>query len=114
MSTYPPSMEQQPYQPLHKDSTMAIISLISGICAYIFLPFIGSLAAIILGHLAKKEIRESNGTITGNGMATAGLVLGYIQLALIVLIIIGIILLVAFSPNISNIFSNINSQITGY
>lgn len=114
MSTYPPSMVQPPYQSMQRDSTLAIISLISGICAYVFLPFIGSLAAVILGHLAKKEIRESNGTIKGDGMATAGLVLGYIQLALIMLIVIVIISLVALSPNIANVFSNINGQLSGY
>jgi hypothetical protein len=42
--------------------------------------FVGSLAAVVTGHLAKKEIKRSNGRITGNGLATAGLVLGYLGL----------------------------------
>ena len=32
--------------------------------------------------MAKREIRDSQGRLTGDGMATAGLVLGYLQLVL--------------------------------
>ena len=41
--------------------------------------FLGSIAAIITGHMAKSEIKKSAGMVTGNGMATAGLILGYID-----------------------------------
>lgn len=64
------------------DSTMAIVSLVSGIVSWFLLPFIASIVAVITGHMAKNEIKKSGGMITGNGMATAGLVLGYIQLGL--------------------------------
>lgn len=113
MNSYPPSVTP-PYYPVHKDSTLAVLSLIFGICAYFFLPGLGSLAAIILGHIAKNEIRNSNGTLTGSGMATAGLVLGYIQWALILLSIVVIVVLLVLSPSISNYFTNINSQLTTY
>jgi hypothetical protein len=76
----------QPYptiQPaLPRNSNLAIVSLVSGIVSWFLLPVIAAIAAIITGHMAKSEIKKSNGTITGNGMATAGLVLGYIQLGL--------------------------------
>jgi hypothetical protein len=65
-----------------RTSTMAIISLVGGIAGWTILPFLGSIAAIICGHIAKSEIKKSAGTIGGNGMATAGLVLGYISIAL--------------------------------
>ncbi len=51
------------------------------------LPLIGPIAAIIAGHMAKKEIKASAGTVGGNGMATAGLIMGYIMLALIVVVL---------------------------
>ena len=63
-------------------STMAIVSLISGILGWTLLPFLGSIAAIITGHKAKKEIGDSMGQLGGAGMATAGLVMGYISLGL--------------------------------
>ncbi len=46
---------------------------------------LGAIAAVILGHLAKKEIRESGGRLSGDGMALAGLILGYVQIGLVVL-----------------------------
>lgn len=93
-----------------KDSSLAIVSLITGILGWLLLPFIGALAAIITGHLAKKEIRESGGMITGKGMATAGLILGYVQIGFIVLGIIIITLLVVFSPSLVDWANNLNFQ----
>lgn len=65
-----------------RTSTMAIISLIGGITGLTLLPVLGSLAGIIFGHIAKNEIKKSDGTIGGNGMATAGLIMGYIAIGL--------------------------------
>jgi hypothetical protein len=67
-----------------RNSTMAIISLIGGIAGLTVLPVLGSLAGIIFGHIAKNEIKKSGGMIGGNGMATWGLVLGYIAIGLAV------------------------------
>jgi len=76
------------------------------------LPVIAAIAAIITGHLAKKEIKESGGMIKGAGMATAGLILGYIQIALIVLSICAIFaILPALGSSIADIFSNVNSSL---
>lgn len=58
-------------------STLAIVSLIGGIAGWTLLPFLGSIVGIVCGHMAKSEIKKSNGAIGGNGMATAGLILGY-------------------------------------
>jgi hypothetical protein len=74
-------------------STLAIVSLIAGILGWIGFLGIGPIIAIITGHMAKNEINQSGGRIMGSGMATAGLVLGYINLALTV---IGLCLVLAF------------------
>lgn len=63
-------------------STLSLTSLIMGILGWFFIPVVGAIIAVITGHLAKKEIRESNGALGGDGMATAGLLLGYSNLAL--------------------------------
>jgi hypothetical protein len=52
---------------------MAIVSLISGILGWTLLPFLGSIVAVITGHKAKKEIRNSMGQLGGDGMATISL-----------------------------------------
>lgn len=57
---------------------------IASVAAVFWTPLI---IPIFLGHLAKKEIRESQGNLTGDGLATAGLALGYIALTLFVLLI---------------------------
>jgi hypothetical protein len=98
---------------IKKDSGLAIASLITGIVGWMIIPIFGSLAAIITGHLAKKEIKESNGMLSGGGMATAGLILGYIQWGFILLGIIVIVVLALLAPSISNIFNNISSQLGG-
>lgn len=53
-----------------------------GVVGWTLLPIVGAIIAVITGHMAKKEIRESNGLLGGDGLATAGLVLGYSNLAL--------------------------------
>jgi hypothetical protein len=77
--------------PARTTSTTAIVSLVFGIVCWIAIPFIGAIAAVICGHLARSEIRRSPpGSIEGDGMAVAGLILGYAHLALFAL---GIILI---------------------
>jgi hypothetical protein len=65
---------------LPRSSTLALVSLIAGITGWTVLPFIGAIVAIITGHMAKSEISKSGGTVTGGGMATIGLILGYLAI----------------------------------
>jgi hypothetical protein len=66
-------------------SGLAITSLVSGILSITFVvPFISSIVAIVTGHMARAEIRRTNGAIGGDGMAVAGLVTGYAGLGIIV------------------------------
>lgn len=67
-------------------SGKALASLITGIFGLLF--FFPAIAAIILGHMSRSEIRNSNGRLKGNGMATAGLVMGYGMIAMIPFILI--------------------------
>jgi hypothetical protein len=78
-------------QPTAPTSGTAVGSLVCGILGWTILPLIGSIIAVILGHVAKSEIRASNGTLSGDGMALAGLILGYSSIGLAVL---GVILAV--------------------
>jgi hypothetical protein len=70
-----------------RDSQYAVASMVTGILGWTLVPLLGSVAAIITGHLAKKEINESRGAIGGSSMATAGLILGYVQLGFVVIAI---------------------------
>ena len=64
------------------NSSMAVVSLVAGILGWTFIPLLGSIVAVITGHMAKKEIRESGGRLGGDGLATAGLILGYVSLGI--------------------------------
>jgi type IV pilus assembly protein PilA len=66
-------------------SGKAILSLICGLL--FFIPFL-FIAAIVLGHLALSEIRKSAGRLKGDGIAIAGLVLGYIWIVGIPILLI--------------------------
>jgi len=103
-----------PYAPLPpagpRTSTTAIISLIGGIAGVVqILPIIGPIAAIITGHIAKNEIKNSGGMVTGNGLATAGLVMGYIMVGLYVCSCIVVATLFALGVTLPFI-GNINNQ----
>lgn len=107
--TVPPSIDipLQPAgaPPLHPtESSLALASLISGILGWTIVPILGSLAAIITGHLAKKEIQESHGAISGAGMASAGLILGYAQLGFFVFTLLVILVLLLVLPRNSGLF----------
>ena len=70
--------------------TKAIWSLVSGIVGILVCGVILGPVAIWLGTTAKREIRESGGRLSGEGMATAGIVLGIVAVAAFV---IGVIVL---------------------
>ena len=89
-----------PMTPAPRTSTTALISLISGILSWFLLPFLAAIVAIITGHMAKNEIRRSGGMVTGNGMATAGLVLGYLQIGLFACLCIVVAIMLAFGISI--------------
>ncbi len=67
------------------NSNLAIASLVAGILAWVVLPVIAALVAVVCGHMARRAIREANGLLAGDGLAIIGLVLGYTQLALMAL-----------------------------
>ncbi len=66
--------------PARETNTLAIVSLVFGILGWSFLPLVGALVAIVTGHLARGEIRRAAERPQGDGMAVAGLVLGYLAL----------------------------------
>ncbi len=72
-NTQPPSLHQP------QTSGMAVASLITGLIG-------ASPLAIIFGHIALSQIKKSGGQLTGFGLALAGTILGYVGLAVIILL----------------------------
>lgn len=81
-------------QETRRSSDLAVYSLIAAALAYTVLPLVGAVAAVILGHMGLGEIHRSGGRMEGRGMAMAGMVLGYIQIALSALAVVGGLLFV--------------------
>jgi hypothetical protein len=72
-----------PYPPPQRTNGMAIASMVLGI---LWLYWIGSILALVFGYVAKKQIRERNEA--GGGMATAGIVLGWIGVGILTVVLV--------------------------
>jgi uncharacterized membrane protein len=79
-------------------SGKAIASLILGVGGFLIFPVVLSILAIIFGRSAKRDIAARPG-LGGEGMATAGIVLGWIGVALTV---VGIVILVLVLAAVSS------------
>lgn len=61
-----------------KTQPLAIVSLVAGIFGCLILPIIGSVVAIVAGHLARARIARDGSD--GDGLAVTGLSLGWLSL----------------------------------
>lgn len=66
-------------------STLAVVSLISAILGFTFAPVIGTIVALITGYMARSETRAIPPKASGDGLATAGIIMGWVQVALLVI-----------------------------
>jgi hypothetical protein len=85
---YPPAVQTT--------NGFSIASLVLGI-VWVF--GLGAILAVIFGFVARKQIRESGGRQGGGGMALAGIILGFVGIA-------GLILWIVF---VSVVVNNINT-----
>jgi hypothetical protein len=90
MSTYGDvTQSQSPSQTAGK----ATAALVLGILGLVLIPIIPSILAIVFGNSAKQQIDGSGGRLGGRGLASAGVVLGWVALALGALLIIAVVAL---------------------
>jgi Domain of unknown function (DUF4190) len=54
-----------------------VLAILSFFCGWLFT----AIPAVICGHVARSKIRKSGGALGGMGIATAGLIVGYIAIA---------------------------------
>lgn len=73
-------------QPARKTNVLAIVSLIASIAGFVIAWGIGSIVGIICGHISLSQIKKTGEE--GRGLAVAGLIVGYIGLALAILSVI--------------------------
>ena len=75
----PPSLPTIPAQP--KNCGLAIWSLVLGVLSLTCFWLLTAIPAVICGHMAYSRIRRSAGALSGEGLALAGLITGYIGIA---------------------------------
>lgn len=71
----------------------AIWSLVLGILSLVCFSILAGIPAVVLGHLSRSAIRNSMGRLKGEGMALAGLIMGYISFALPFILILASIMI---------------------
>ncbi len=77
---------------IKQNSTLAVVSLVAGILGWTFVPWLGGLVAVITGHMARAEIRRNPDRLEGDGLAVAGLILGWTSVLLGVLALVMVVL----------------------
>ncbi len=87
-----PNQQQQPQNNGNKNVNkqpevlpLAIASLVAGL---LWVYFLGSIAAIIMGAIAIRKINEEPGKYQGKGLAIAGIVLGALAMFILILAIL--------------------------
>jgi DUF1707 SHOCT-like domain/Domain of unknown function (DUF4190) len=83
-SVVPPGTRATVVTPVAKVNALAIASLACGLAQFVFGP-VAAIPAIILGHLARSQIKRTGEQ--GAGLALAGLILGWVVVILAVIVI---------------------------
>jgi hypothetical protein len=94
----PPGGQYGGYGPTRSTNGKAIAALICGIAAFVVCP-LTAIAAVILGPQAKREIAAQPDRYDGAGMAQAGVILGWVALALSIVGTILFVLLIIVAAN---------------
>lgn len=87
------------YQAPASTNTLAIVSLVLGILGLTFIPLLASVCAVVCGHIARGQIKRTGEG--GSGFATAGLIIGYVSIALFVVIVGAIVIFAIAAANTS-------------
>ncbi len=71
-----------------RSSGKSTAALVMGILGLVFCPLICSVLALVFGYQARREIDASGGRMGGRGNATAGIVLGWIGIAIMIALVV--------------------------
>jgi Domain of unknown function (DUF4190) len=85
----PPYPPYPPYAPAPPTNGLAIAALVCGVGGFVI--GVSFIPAIICGHLARAQIRRTGEQ--GGGMALAGLIIGYVGIALFAVLVAAFIVI---------------------
>jgi hypothetical protein len=95
-SDYPPGYPSAPF--MSRPTTVCGFAVASLVLGIVWVFWVGSVLAVIFAFIALRQIRKANGALSGQGMAIAGMVLGWIGVGTLILVVL-ISLLGAVSVN---------------
>ncbi len=98
---------QNPYGPPPKTSGKATVSLVLGILSLFMCFFLSGIPAIVLGLGARKEIRNSQGRTSGDGLALGGIITGIIGSIIGVAVVALIIAVVSLGRSVDGSFDDV-------
>jgi hypothetical protein len=103
----PPAAGQQTagygYQTGPKTNGLAIASLVLGIAGLVFYVCgVASILALVFGYMAKGQIDRDPANQGGRGMALAGIIMGWIGVAILVIFWVVVIIIAATTDNNDN------------
>jgi type II secretory pathway pseudopilin PulG len=81
-------MSKEPTTTPGKTDGKAVGSLVFGILSWTPLTILAGIPAVILGHVSRSAIKKSQGKLKGEGIALAGLIMGYLSVLAIPVILI--------------------------
>jgi hypothetical protein len=81
-----------PYTASRPTNSLAIVSLVTGLASFVILPVLAAVVAVVTGHMARRQVRQTGES--GSGLALAGLILGYVNIGLAVIAIAILVVLV--------------------
>jgi hypothetical protein len=102
-----PSLPPEVNENILPNSTLAIVSLVSALLGFTFVPVVGGIVALVTGYMARNETRSIPPKASGDGMATAGIILGWVQMGLLV---VGLCCAIAYFVLIVGIFASSSGQ----
>lgn len=107
---YPVPYAPVAYAPGPPNNALAVVSMVAGLVGLTVLPGVGSVVAVITGHMARGQIARTGES--GATLATVGLVTGYVGIgfaAVLVLLLIWSLLamfgLIAFLPSTGGVLA---------
>lgn len=77
-------------------NTLAVLSLVFSISSWILLWGVGGIAGLVLGIMARNEIKNNYGTQSGDGLALTGIILGAANIVVVCLGLMCVMAGVAF------------------
>lgn len=83
-----------PYAQPRGTNALAIASLVASL---VWVCGIGSIAAIIMGHIARSQAKRTGEQ--GEGMALAGLILGYLGIGIVIAYIVVLVIAYSLDPS---------------